>query len=171
MLLTLKKLLHTRETQLMICTASCAVSHRGLAGSTALTQTCAARDRGFLPHFYCLAATMLPQTAISNRIPSSHRKHNLSLESVASRTQANHTAIRAPRWIFREERLGFLSLSLSPTLRCVMWLRVVRREVSRWRLLTLWSWASCFNKSWKSSRSFLTVRNVPSGLWKWRNIW
>ena len=86
-----ERLLHTRETQLMIRTASCAVSHWGLAGSTALTQTCAARDRGFLPHFYCLTATMQPQTAISNRIPRHTQKHNLSLESVTSWTQANQT--------------------------------------------------------------------------------
>lgn len=158
-----EKLLHTRKTQLMICTVSCAVSHWGLAGSTALTQTCAARDRGFLPHFYCLTATMLPQTAISNWIP--HHTENITCPSslllYEHRPIRLLTAIWAPQW--KGEYLGF-----SPTLYFVRWLHVVRREVSRWQLLTLWSWASCFNRV-GSPALFLTVRNVPSGIWKWRN--
>lgn len=135
-----EKLLQIRETQLMICTASCAVSHWGLAGSTALTQTCAARDRGFLPHFYCLTATMLLQTAISNQIP--HHTENttspLSLLPHERRPISLVTAIWAPQWNCQENILGFLSHCLA--LGCF----VLSGE--RWRFLTLWSWASCFNR-------------------------
>lgn len=156
-----EKLLHTRETQLMICTASCAVSHWGLAGSTALTQTCAARDRGFLPHLYCLTATMLPQTAISHWIPC--HTENITYPYLMNTGQSDGwlqskdlcevaSGIALLCWFFYRDR----------------WLCVVSVTV-----VNVVRLSSCFNKV-GSPVLVLTVRNMPPGLWKWRNtttIW
>lgn len=136
-----EKLLHTRETQLMIRSASCAVSHWGLTGSTALTQTCAARDRGFLPHFYCLTATMQPQTAISNRIP----RHTENIARPSTLLLHEHgpigplTAVWAPRVKGRISSRSYR----------VRWLCVVRGEVSRWQLFMLWSWVQLQFCQWE----------------------
>lgn len=150
-----EKLLHIRETQLMIRTASCAVSHWGLAGSTALTQTCAARDKGFLPHFYCLTATMLPQTAISNQIIIPQKTQLVPRVCYLTNTGQSN------RWL-QSERFSEISRGISQVF-VLRWV-AVRREVSLWRLLTFWSWASCFNRA-GSPVLALTARNAPSGLW------
>lgn len=133
-----EKLLHIRETQLMIRTASCAVSHWGLAGSTALTQTCAARDRGFLPHFYCLTATMLLQTAISSPIPR-HREKTQLVPRVCYHANTGQSDC----WL-QSERLGEIAgrmywgfFSRSHHLELGDFV-LSGRVVSRWRLLTLW---------------------------------
>lgn len=81
-----EKLLHTRETQLMICTASCALSHGGLAGSTALTQTCAAGDSGFFPTLSLShTTTMRPLLTPSPHLTGKKKKSpKFSLESLTS---------------------------------------------------------------------------------------
>lgn len=86
-----EKPLHTRETQLIICTASCALSHWGLVGSTALTQTCAARDSGFFSSLLLsqMATIELLQTAVTVAHNIWKKNRKFSLECLTSRTQTN----------------------------------------------------------------------------------
>lgn len=87
-----EKLLHTRETQLMICTASCALSHGGLAGSTALTQTCAAGDSGFFPTLSLShTTTMRPLLTPSPHRTGKKKSPKFSLESLTSRMRAGRS--------------------------------------------------------------------------------
>lgn len=150
--------LHIRETQLMICSASCAVSHWGFAGSTALTQTCAARDRDslssllFFLFFFSHCLTALDSHLHPNR--TSHQKQNF------------------PFWIheFRPIRLQSKKREdISPACSRSVFCYAVRGEVSLWQLLTPCSSASCLNVV--GPVSILTERNTPSGLkmlWKWQ---
>lgn len=83
-----EKLLHTRETQLMICTASCALSHGGLAGSTALTQTCAAGDSGFFPTLSLSHTTTMRPLLTPSPHRTGKKSPKFSLESLTSRMRA-----------------------------------------------------------------------------------
>lgn len=155
-----EKLLHSRETQLIICTASCALSHWGLAGSTALTQTCAARDHGFLPHFYCLT---LPQCSlrqtISGRIPRHARKKKRKKREtyVLPRVCYLMNADRSDRWLQSQHSSQALWRGeFPPTSHCTR-RHAVRRGVSVMAVM-IWSQTSCFTR--------VGSPVVPSGTWK-----